>query len=46
MTTNSDDALQMLINFTIASKPGGIEEQEAQGQQNLIKSTALPLEGD
>jgi hypothetical protein len=46
MTTNSDDALQARINFTIASKPGGIEEQEAQGQQNLIKSTALPIEGD
>lgn len=42
----SNDLVDNLLNFSIATTPGGIEKQEAQGQQNLINSTALPIKGD
>jgi hypothetical protein len=31
-----------LKNFAVASTPGGIEAQEAQGQQTLVNSDILP----
>lgn len=42
--TNSQ--IDSLFNLSIASTPGGIEQQEAQGQQNLVQSTTLPIKGD
>jgi len=30
------------LNFSIASTPNGIEQQEAQGQRNLVQSQTLP----
>lgn len=41
-----NDSIDSLLNFSIAAAPGGIEQQEAQGQQNLVQSTALPIKGD
>lgn len=35
-----------LANALVASTPGGIERQEAQGQRDLIASTTLPKEID
>ena len=32
-----------LSNAIIAATPGGIEAQEAQGQQNFVNSTTLPI---
>jgi hypothetical protein len=40
------DLLTARLNLSIAVAPGGIEEQEAQGQQNLVRSTTLPIKGD
>lgn len=42
--TNSP--IDLLLNFSIAATPSGIEQQEAQGQQNLVQSTTLPINGD
>lgn len=33
-----------VANFFVAATPGGIEAQEAEGQQLLVRSTALPFE--
>jgi hypothetical protein len=35
-----------LENFMVASTPGGIEAQEAQGQADLVRSETLPIECD
>jgi hypothetical protein len=40
------DLLTARLNLSVTSKPGGIEQQEAQGQQNLVQSTTLPIDGD
>lgn len=40
------DLLTARLNLSVASAPGGIEQQEAQGQQNLVQSTTLPIKGD
>lgn len=42
----TDSLIDSLLNFSIVAAPGGIEQQEAQGQQNLVHSTALPIKGD
>lgn len=42
----NDSSFNARLNLSIASTPGGIEQQEAQGQRNLIKSTTLPIDGD
>ncbi|NJK70221.1 MAG: hypothetical protein HC941_30290 [Microcoleus sp. SU_5_3] len=44
--SNANDPIELLLNFSIASSPSGIETQEAQGQQNLVHSDALPIQGD
>ncbi len=35
---------ELYENLMVASTPGGIEEQEAQGQRNLCSSSKLPKE--
>ena len=42
----TDSLIDSILNLSIATAPGGIEQQEAQGQRNLVQSTTLPIKGD